>query len=175
MKVGYNTRIRPGSLVYRELDNMRSPLVTTFHETLGSCFASTLKNMLGSAVCESVYGLLERNGITGGEICNRFDDTVTVLTKVLGTSSRVLVHRTVVEMFRQYSQRADFSYQDSLRDRLIVLKEAVLANHLMPRSRHDGIDFDSVERTRLTSPGETGNHNDPIDNLDTSKKAVNAS
>src|SRR3989442_9084859 len=110
-----------------------------------------------------------------GEICNRFDDTVTVLTKVLGTSSRVLVHRTVVEMFRQYSQRADFSYQDSLRDRLIVLKEAVLANHLMPRSRHDGIDFDSVERTRLTSPGETGNHNGPIDNPDTSKKAVNAS
>jgi len=175
VKVGYNTRIRPGSLVYRELDNMRSPLVTTFHETLGSCFASTLKDMLGSAVCESVYGLLERNGITGGEICNRFDDTVTVLTKVLGTSSRVLVHRTVVEMFRQYSQRADFSYQDSLRDRLIVLKEAVLANHLMPRSRHDGIDFDSVERTRLTSPGETGNHNGPIDNPDTSKKAVNAS
>lgn len=175
MKVGYNTRIRHSALVYHELDNMRSPLVTTFHETLGSCFASTLKDMLGSAVCESVYGLLERNGITGGEICNRFDDTVTVLTKVLGTSSRVLVHRTVVEMFRQYSQRADFSYQDSLRDRLIVLKEAVLANHLMPRSRHDGIDFDSVERTRLTSPGETGNHNGPIDNPDTSKKAVNAS
>src|SRR5437899_6741219 len=114
-------------------------------------------------------------GSRGGEICNRFDDTVTVLTKVLGTSSRVLVHRTVVEMFRQYSQRADFSYQDSLRDRLIVLKEAVLANHLMPRSRHDGIDFDSVERTRLTSPGETDNHNDPITNPDTSKKAVNAS
>src|SRR3989454_5148405 len=110
-----------------------------------------------------------------GEIGNRFDATVTVLTKVLGTSSRVLVHRTVVEMFRQYSQRADFSYQDSLRDRLIVLKEAVLANHLMPRSRHDGIDFDSVERTRLTSPGETGNQNGPIDNPDTSKKAVNAS
>src|SRR2546422_11675735 len=110
-----------------------------------------------------------------GEIGNRFDATVTVLTKVLGTSSRVLVHRTDVEMFRQYSQRADFSYQDSLRDRLIVLKEAVLANHLMPRSRHDGIDFDSVERTRLTSPGETGNHNGPIDNPDTSKKAVNAS
>jgi len=44
---------------------MRSPLVTVFHETLGSCFASTLKDMLGSAVCESVYGLLERNGILG--------------------------------------------------------------------------------------------------------------
>ncbi len=122
-----------------------------FHETLGLCFASTLKDMLGLAVCQSVYGLLERNGIPRGEISNRFDDTVTVLTKSLGTSSRVLVHRTVVEMFRQYSQGAEFSYQDSLRDRLIVLKEAVLANHLMPKSRHDGIDFNSVERMRITS------------------------
>jgi len=98
-----------------------------------------------------VYGLLERNGIPRGEICNRFDDTVAVLTKILGTSSRVLVHRTLVEMFRQYSQRADFSYQDSLRDRLIVLKEAVVANHLIPKGLHDGIDFDIVEKTRLTS------------------------
>ena len=87
---------------------MRSPLVEVFHETLGLCFASTLKDMLGLTVCESVYGLLERNGIPKGEICNRFDDTVTVLTKALGASSRVLVHRTVVEMFRQYSQRAEF-------------------------------------------------------------------
>ena len=128
---------------------MRSPLVEVFHETLGLCFASTLKDMLGLTVCESVYGLLERNGIPRGEISNRFDDTVTVLTKALGASSRVLVHRTVVEMFRQYSQRAEFSYQDSLRDRLFVLKEAVVANHLIPKSRHDGIDFDSVEGARI--------------------------
>src|SRR5260370_35936545 len=93
--------------------------------------------MLGLAVCESVYGLLERNGIPKGEICNRFDDTVTVLTRALGASSRVVFQRTVVEIFRQYSQRAEFSYDDSLRDRLIVLKEAVVANHLIPKSRHD--------------------------------------
>ena len=130
---------------------MRSPLVEVFHETLGLCFASTLKDMLGLAVCESVYGLLERNGIPKGEICNRFDDTVTVLTRALGASSRVLVHRTVVEMFRQYSQRAEFSYQDSLRDRLIVLKEAVVANHLIPKSKHDGIDFNSAEGTRVAT------------------------
>jgi hypothetical protein len=132
---------------------LRSPLlVEVFHETLALCFASTLKAMLGPAVCESVYGLLDKNGIPRGEVCNRFDDTVTVLTKALGASSRVLFHRTVVEMFRQYSQRAAFSYEDSLRDRRIVLKEAVLANHLIPKSRHDGIDFDGVERTRITSP-----------------------
>ncbi len=70
-------------------------MVEVFQETLSLCFASALKDMLGLAVCESVYGLLERNGIPKGEICNRFDDIVTVLTRALGASSRVLVHRTV--------------------------------------------------------------------------------
>jgi len=59
-------------------------MVEVFQETLSLCFASALKDMLGLAVCESVYGLLERNGIPKGEICNRFDDTVKVLTKALG-------------------------------------------------------------------------------------------
>jgi hypothetical protein len=78
-------------------------------------------------------------------------------------------------MFRQYSQRADISYQDSLRDRLIVLKESVLANHLMPKNRHDGIDFDTVDRKRLTSLGETGNSNGSIENSNPSKKDIHAS
>ncbi len=128
---------------------MRSSLVEAFHETLGTCFASTLRDMLGAAVSESIYGLLEKNGIRAGEISNRFDDTVTVLTKALGGSSRVLVHKTVLEMFRQYSQRADFSYQDSLRERLVVLKEAVLANHLVPRGHYDVTEFDSVAIARV--------------------------
>ncbi len=132
---------------------MQSPMVTVFQETLSSCFASTLKDMLGPAVCESVYRILEKNGIPRREISNRFDDTVAVLTRVLGASSRVIVHRTVVEMFRQYSQRTDFSYQDSLRERLIVLREAVVAGHLIPKNRHDGIDFDGVENARLTNLG----------------------
>jgi len=74
-------------------------------------------------------------------------------------------------MFRQYSQRADFSYQDSLRDRLIVLKEAVVANHLIPKGLHDGIDFDIVEKTRLTSSWASGNHSGSYDKLDTAKRA----
>jgi hypothetical protein len=123
---------------------MQGSLVEAFQDTLGRCFASSLRDMLGSAVCESVYGLLEKNGIRRAEISNRFDDTVGVLTKALGSSSRVLVHRTVMEMFRQYSQRADFNYQDSLRERLTVLKEIVVAQHLLPRVLHEGFDFDSV-------------------------------
>ena len=132
---------------------MQGSLVESFQETLGKCFASSMRDMLGGAVCESVYGLLERNGIRRTEVSNRFDDTVAVLTKALGSSSRVLVHRTVVEMFRQYSQRADFSYQDSLRERLNVLKEAVVAQHLVPRVMREGFDLDSVAiAARTDSP-----------------------
>ncbi|HZY47779.1 MAG TPA: hypothetical protein VFE96_08295 [Candidatus Bathyarchaeia archaeon] len=127
-------------------------MVEAFHETLGACFASTLRDMLGASVCESVYGLLEKNGIPKRDVPTRFDDTVTVLMKMLGASSRVLVHRTVVEMFRQYSQRADFSYQDSLRDRLVVLKETVVANHLVPRGQYNVTEFDSVSLARIGSP-----------------------
>ena len=133
---------------------MQGSLVEAFQETLGRCFASSLRDMLGSAVGESIYGLLERNGIRRTEISNRFDDTVAVLTKALGSSSRVLVHRTVVEMFRQYSQRADFSYQDSLRERLVVLREAVVAQHLVPRIMREGFDLDSV--VIVTKPGSSG-------------------
>lgn len=133
---------------------MQGSLVEAFQETLGRCFASSLRDMLGSAVGESIYGLLERNGIRRTDISNRFDDTVTVLTKALGSSSRVLVHRTVVEMFRQYSQRADFTYQDSLRERLIVLREAVMAQHLVPRVMREGFDLDSVAIAKSDSSGE---------------------
>jgi len=56
-------------------------------------------------------------------------------------------------MFRQYSQRAEFSYEDSLRDRLIVLKEAVVANHLIPKSRHDALTL-TVLKGRELQAGE---------------------
>jgi len=155
--LGYNMRIRFAERVFFEHDFMRSPMETVFNETLGLCFAQTLKDMLGSAVCDSVLGLLEKNKISREDIPNRFDDAVMVLTKVLGTSSRVLIHRTVLEMFRQYSQRADFSYQDSLRERLVVLRENVVANHLMPRIRHENVDFDSVSIIARTSiPNRSG-------------------
>ena len=125
---------------------MRSSLVDTFYESLGYCFGKVLLETLGPKVQAAVYDLLARSGIRKEEISNRFDDVVQALTSTLGTASRVVVHRTVVEMFKQYSQRLDFSYTDSLRDRLALLKEAVVANHVLPRRLHDDGTFDSVER-----------------------------
>ena len=125
---------------------MRSSLVDTFYESLGYCFGKVLLETLGPKVQAAVYDLLARSGIRKEEISNRFDDVVTALTRTLGTSSRVVVHRTVVEMFKEYSQRLDFSYTDSLRDRLALLKEAVVANHVLPRRVRDDGTFDSVEK-----------------------------
>ena len=125
---------------------MRSPLTEIFYETLGYCFGKVLLETLGPTVQASIYNLLERSGIRKEDISNRFDDVVQSLTSTLGTCSRVVVHRTMVEMFKEYSQRLDFSYTDSLRDRLALLKEAVVANHVLPRRLRDVSAFDSVEK-----------------------------
>jgi len=132
---------------------LRSSLVDTFYESLGYCFGKVLLETLGPKVQAAVYDLLARSGIRKDEISIRFDDVVQALTNTLGTSSRVVVHRTVVEMFKEYSQRLDFSYTDSLRERLALLKEAVVANHVLPRRLHDDGTFDSVRNlTGLKDP-----------------------
>ena len=125
---------------------MRSSLVESFYDTLGYCFGKALSETLGPSVQLAVYSLLERSGIRREDVSNRFDDVVQVLTTALGTSSRVIIHRAVVEMFKEYSRRLDFSYTDSLRDRLAVLKEAVVANHVLPRRLREDSTFDSVEK-----------------------------
>jgi len=131
---------------------LRSPLTEIFYETLGYCFGKSLQETLGPHVEASIYDLLRRSGIRKEDVSNRFDDVVQALTSTLGTCSRVVIHRTVVEMFKEYSQRLDFSYTDSLRDRLAVLKEAVVANHVLPRRLHDDSTFDSVEKPDWTGP-----------------------
>src|SRR2546427_12873909 len=127
-------------------DALRSPLTEIFYETLGYCFGKALLETLGPTVQATVYDLLGRSGIRKEEVSNRFDDVVGALTKTLGACSRVVVHRTVVEMFKEYSQRLDFSYTDSLRDRLALLKEAVVANHVLPRRLREDETFDHVEK-----------------------------
>ena len=127
-------------------DALRSPLTEIFYETLGYCFGKSLLETLGPHVEASIYDLLRRSGIRKEDVSNRFDDVAQSLTSTLGTCSRVVIHRTVVEMFKEYSQRLDFSYTDSLRDRLALLKETVVANHVLPHRLRDESAFDSVER-----------------------------
>ncbi len=112
---------------------MRVLTVEAFHETMSFCFNSVIQDMFGRPVRDEIFRLLEKNGIRQSEVPLRFDDVVKILTAAFGNSARVIVYKTVVELHREYSQRADFSYEDSLRDRINLLKNKVLADLIKPR------------------------------------------
>ncbi len=120
---------------------MRAPLVTFFHDTVSLCFNSALEGM-GVTVRDVICDHLEKKGIPEAEISTRFDDVVRVLTETFGTSARIIVYKTMVELYKEYSIRADFTYQDSLRDRFILLKDRVIADHLVPKHAQRGLPED---------------------------------
>ena len=129
----YNIRIRSGfQLLTERILLMRTALVVYFDDTVKYCFDQVLETM-GSSVLEVIYARLERRGIPSSEISTRFDDVVQTLHESFGGSARVLVYKTVVGLFQQYSLRVDFTYQDSLKDHLTLLKERVVNDHLVPR------------------------------------------
>ena len=112
---------------------MRTDIVETFQATMQECFVSVVDNMLGPKVRQEVVRLVERSGISLREISARFDDVVNVLTGAFGTSARVLVYKTVIELHNEYSVRATFGFYDSLRDQIAFLKERVMAELLRPK------------------------------------------
>ena len=107
-------------------------LVSTFHDTVSHCFKSTLETM-GRSVRDVVYDHLRRRGIPESEIPAQFDDVVKTLNESFGGSARVTIYKTLVELYQQYSMRVDFTYQDSLRDHLSMLRERVVVDHILPR------------------------------------------
>src|SRR2546425_8747502 len=119
---------------------MRTQISTLFHETVNDCFRNALDGM-GPTVREVIYDLLAKKGIEQSEISSRFDDVVAVLTDSLGASARILVYRTMTLLCQEYQLRADFNYQDSLRDRMVLLRDRVVADHLYPKriQRNDPI------------------------------------
>ena len=110
---------------------MRTPLETAFHDTLNYCFRSVLETM-GSTVRDVVYAHLEKRGVPRRAISEKFDDAVRILTESFGGSARVIIYKTIVELCHQYSMRVNFTYQDSLRDHLSLLRERVGTDQLVP-------------------------------------------
>ncbi len=111
---------------------MRAALVATFQDTVSYCFKSTLETM-GTSVRDVVYDHLRRKGIPESEIPAQFDDVVKALDESFGGSARVIIYKTLVELYKQYSMRVDFTYQESLRDHLSMLRERVVVDHMLPR------------------------------------------
>ena len=126
---------------------MRADIVETFQRTLVQCFSLTLENLFGIPVKEQLMRILAEHKIPRSEIGARFDDVAKVLTDVFGSSSRLLIYKTVVELYEEYSIRATFGFYDSLRDQILFLRERVLADIIKPR--HSSTVDDSIYITRV--------------------------
>jgi hypothetical protein len=134
---------------------VRAALVTTFHDTVNYCFGAVLDTM-GSSVRDVVYQRLSNRGIPAQDISTRFDSMVETLYEAFGGSARIIVYKTMVELYLQYGMRVDFTYQDSLKDHMVLLRERVVSDHMVPRraQRDDSILFDRpslVQTPRSTS------------------------
>ena len=121
---------------------MRSDIIETFQGTLLRCFGQTLENLFGRPVREQLMRILAEHKILRSEIGARFDDVARVLNDVFGSSSRLLVFKTVVELYEEYSVRATFGFYDSLKDQIMYLREKVLADIIKPR--HSSTIDDSI-------------------------------
>ena len=130
---------------------MRAATVTTFHDTVNYCFNSVLETM-GPSVREVIYGHLNSKGVPASDISVRFDDSVEILTESFGGAARIIVYKTLVELYSQYSMHVDFTYQDSLKDRMIMLKDRVVMDHLIPRRAHRDDSILSYNQIIIQSP-----------------------
>jgi len=130
---------------------LRADIVETFQATIVQCFGQTLENLFGRPVREQLMRILAEHKISRAEIGARFDDVAKVLTDVFGSSSRLLIYKTVVELYEEYSVRATFGFYDSLRDQILYLRERVLADIIKPR--HSPTIDDSIYVTGPRSIG----------------------
>jgi len=125
---------------------LRADIIETFQGTIVQVFSQTLENLFGRPVREQMMRILAEHKISRAEIGARFDDVAKVLTDVFGSSSRLLIYKTVVELYEEYSVRATFGFYDSLRDQILYLRERVLADIIKPR--HSPTIDDSIYITR---------------------------
>ena len=134
MQSGVTTSVfaRQPTVFTRVLGSLRTALVTTFHETVNYCFNSVLETM-GTSVRDVVYQRLSSRGIPESEISTRFDDMAEILYESFGGSARIIIYKTMVELYGQYSMRVDFTYQDSIKDRMVLLRERVVNDHMVPK------------------------------------------
>jgi hypothetical protein len=126
-------------------------MIETFQATLVQCFSQTVENLFGRPVRDQLMRILAEHKVPRSEIGARFDDVARVLSEVFGTSSRLLIFKTVVELYEEYSVRVTFGFYDSLKDQILYLREKVLADIIKPR--HSTTIDDSVY---ITGPRPIG-------------------
>src|SRR5713226_5925242 len=92
---------------------LRASTVEAFHETISYCFNKVLQEMLGGPVRDELFNLLERSSIHRTDVPVRFNDVIRLLTRAFGASARILIYRTVVELYQEYSQGLTFPTKTS--------------------------------------------------------------
>ena len=118
-----------------------------FDEVLTNSFSSAFEGLLGREVRDEVYRVLESEGIGREDLPSKFDKVIDALQQVFGEGSRVIIHRVLRVLYEKYSLPVDFSYQETLLDRLTVLRERILADHPRPTG---------IENVELFPDNETG-------------------
>jgi hypothetical protein len=120
---------------------------------MNQCFTTVVEDILGRTVKEEIFQLLERNGIKPTEISSRFDDVIEVLTRVFGNNTRVLVHMTVSELYKEYSLRTGFAFGESLKEQIALLREKVVNELLDPNTiLASTLDLDHLKESAQAPP-----------------------
>lgn len=116
---------------------LRSPSLFVFDEVLTKSFSSALEGLLGRPVRDEVYHILETRGIRNDQVPSRFDKVMEVLHEFFGEGSRIIIHRVLRVLYEKYSLPVDFSDQETLLDRLTLLRDRMIVEHLRPRGVED--------------------------------------
>ncbi len=126
-----------------------SPSRFVFDEVLTNSFSSALEGLLGREVRDEVYHILETRGIRNDEVPSRFDKVIEALHQVFGEGSRIIIHRVLRVLYEKYSLPVDFSYKETLVDRLTLLRDRIVVDHLRPRGV-ENMDFFPDKETGTT-------------------------
>lgn len=92
-----------------------------------------LKNQLGLSAGEEVYRLLAMKGVQRSEMPAKFDRVVEVLNEAFGRGARVLIHKTVIDLYTEYSVRPKPTIYHFLTDQITHLKNKVAFEGLKPK------------------------------------------
>ncbi len=114
---------------------------------MNNSFGSALEGLLGRGVRDEVYRILESKGISRDQVPGKFDKVIDVLLQVFGECSRVIIHRVLRVLYEKYSLPVDFSCEEILLDRLTILRDRIVVDHLRPRGLEDA-DLFSEKETR---------------------------
>jgi hypothetical protein len=100
-------------------------------EVFTNNFSSALEGLLGREVRDESYHILEARGIRDHEVPSRFDNVIEAPHKVFGEGARIIIQRVLRVPYEKYSLPANFFCQDSLLDRLTLLRDRIVMDHLV--------------------------------------------